>query len=523
MTKRIPIVIESFREAVPKEGVWYSYGGDIYYSVICAPGRTSHLRGESARESSSIDKIMSAWHRDWQYNQIEHYYGFYVKGEKTFERAIEHDGERHIIDSLVDRIAIEFQHTLSTAVYELDSRFDAQISNGYLPYLVLDFSNYSMPLVLKTISDLDSTELKKKILDLKSRNVDVEVLRKMHKWTTSKHFIQGNLFFEFKDLIIRFHPQLLKGYCLTKAIFIENLLDLENILEECIQKDILVREKFELKTRERMQQIAIREEEEREEEKRREENSKLFALRNNKLEKDGGLQYERFRHILTNPVVGKYLKNIDFDKMLFVEDTTSKSNGANYIKDSIYLCEEEGIMLHYRTNSAIENQSKKIYNFLCSEIRIHRKQNSEIISYYFKKERGSPWRKVEARSELAINYLHSSRYPALIKYDDQGQIITKEWYLFNKKVDEDIFEYANEDCMYSTLEYNKDELSADQYSRLKAFSRLLKTDEDPHRFIELTISNYGITERHFKEYYKYEWITFDNHLQKRFYVRSLYG
>lgn len=526
MSRKSTIIpIKSFREAKPKEGVWYSYGDEIYHSVICAPGRTSHIRCQSARESIGGDNIMSAWHRDWQYNQIEHYYGLFERGLKTYEIGINHDYERHIIDSVVDSIALEFQHTLSVGVYELDKRFIAQKAHGYIPYLVLDFTLYSFPQELSYVMDFDAKKLREMIIDYNRRGKDCEVMQKMFKWTSSLHFKEGNVFFEFADCIIRFHTDLLRSIKLSKQIFIETLLDLEAQLKSRIQLDIKIRERLELKALERSKEMERREAEERfiqnQKKIKEEEEARLSYFAINKRQRCEGEQYQRFRDILKIPLVNKYLEKYNFDNMLFDVEIKSRNDDNLYVKNYVYLCEEEGIMLHYRTNGERNPKTNK-YTFSSSEIKIHRRENYEVRTFTFLQKGRGLWQKVDAKSELAINFLHSFKFPALIKYDDFGRIVLKEWYLFNNRVDEDIFKLAG-DCydMYNVLEDNESRLTADQYMRLQIFSNKVDQADDPYRFIEFTMSYHGITDENFEEYYEDRWIEFETNLQKRYFVKSL--
>ena len=134
-----PIKIKLFKECIPKKGIWYNHLGTIFISVMRKSN--PYIRRKSITKDNKRDNELSEWHRVWQYDRIESKYGVEKYGEKSYERTIKVDGENHRIDSIVENIAIEFQHTLSVEIEEMNSRFKAHSKFGFQPYLVIDLTN----------------------------------------------------------------------------------------------------------------------------------------------------------------------------------------------------------------------------------------------------------------------------------------------------------------------------------------------------------------------------------------------
>ena len=106
--------IDSFSNAIPKYGIWYKYQDILWVSVIYSDNsRKSHLRRKSKPNCNlnKIDNEMCLWHSDWQFQKLEGLYGLGKTGIKTYEIVVKHEDEIHRIDSVVDNIAVEFQHT----------------------------------------------------------------------------------------------------------------------------------------------------------------------------------------------------------------------------------------------------------------------------------------------------------------------------------------------------------------------------------------------------------------------------
>ena len=121
---------------------------------------------------------MSPWHLHWQYEIIEFYYGMNISGKKTYEIPIFVNGQTHIIDSVVQNIAIEFQHTLSVSLEEMNSRFFAHKSKGYIPYLILDFTAFWYDYA-ESIN--------------KSVFISQNLQNALNKWIKSAYYLNNNL------------------------------------------------------------------------------------------------------------------------------------------------------------------------------------------------------------------------------------------------------------------------------------------------------------------------------------------
>lgn len=140
-----PIIdIKDFTKGIPKYHTWYRYYDDIFVSVIYNNNRKSHLRIKNSNDNTKpkTDNKMCFWHSDWQYTKVENKYGKAKTGEKTYEITEYYNDEIHRIDSVIGTIAVEFQHTLEVSVNEMDSRFNAHKALNYIPYLVLDLTEF---------------------------------------------------------------------------------------------------------------------------------------------------------------------------------------------------------------------------------------------------------------------------------------------------------------------------------------------------------------------------------------------
>lgn len=207
--------------------------------MIPVYGRKAHLRSKTLILAGRKDAVLSEWHRNWQYDQIDSNYGVEVGRDKTYEISILDSGERHIIDSLVDNLAIEFQHTLSVAVSEMDQRFLAHLNHKYKPYLILDFTAFEIPNEFRNSGKYDFNIVQSKIKQLKVNGLDLELWNRLLKWFSSLHFTHDHLFIDFKDGLVRFNNQLTNG-CLiiAKDYFVSNLLLLEELIGNQIKIDI---------------------------------------------------------------------------------------------------------------------------------------------------------------------------------------------------------------------------------------------------------------------------------------------
>ncbi len=236
--KRPIIKIKEFKEAIPKKYTWYSYHEDLFVSVIRTKGAKSYVRRKCILDSKK-DNSMSQWHQEWQYNLIEERYGMNQTGRKSYE--ILTSDKEHRIDSVVDNIAIEFQHTLSVSIDGMDTRFVCHSDDGYLPILVIDFTNYNFSQYeesIQLLSDKKCGELTKII----SQDYVKLVNKKVKKWLDSKYYYDNNLFVDFKDYIVRFTNKFQRGYLkYSKDDYLNNLQDIvHNFKAVCLFENELL-------------------------------------------------------------------------------------------------------------------------------------------------------------------------------------------------------------------------------------------------------------------------------------------
>lgn len=511
--------ITSIKDAIPKEKVWYSYYDDIFISVICGYNRKSHIRRKNQNLINRKDSVMSDWHCDWQYNQIEATYGKSIGNEKTYEIAISFNGERHIIDSVVKDIAIEFQHSLGVRTKELDLRFIAHNALGFTPYLVLNFTLHAIPEICKHPGDYSHEIILKLVKRIDQNENDREVWRKLRKWTLSKHFDAGNLFLEFQDGLVRLHKDLTNGcVIIEKEFFLRCLTLLDQQLEKKIESDFCEREQHKMQIErireeeknKRLQEVAVKEEINRQ--------AKKNALQQNNFAKENDHKYRHFKFIVENQIVGKYLEVFDFAKLYIdAEVLTTKTEDATG-RLYVYSCEEERLIMTFNTRK-VKDLLNNGYKYI-SEINIARRIDYEIKTFTFIQDTEMPWRILEKKVELVKGYLHSLSNAALINYDRSGRKIGKYYYIHNHIVEEDIF---NEISMLFSLggmplDYLKSNMSDNQFKRLIHFKKQIEEKEDKYHFLSGIISNSGIREEEIIRYYIDNTMYFDSELLKQFYV-----
>lgn len=216
---KIPIKIENIEKRIPIKGVWYDYFGTIFISVIRKSN--PYTRRLLIPNDKKKDNDLSEWHRIWQYDKIEFLYGVNVLGKKSYEITIRVGNQVHRIDSLVRNLAIEFQHTLSVDLEEMNLRFEAHKIFGYLPYLVIDLTSFTLEEFKQNFKSEIKTTLSIKI----------------DKWIISKYSKSNNLFIDLKNGLVRIVDEFEIGFIeIGKEQFLNNLLQIENELAEKIIK-----------------------------------------------------------------------------------------------------------------------------------------------------------------------------------------------------------------------------------------------------------------------------------------------
>jgi hypothetical protein len=377
---REPTKIEFFKDCIPKKGVWYDHFGTIFISVM----RKSkpYTRRKSVLIDNKIDNELSEWHREWQYDNIELNYGVEQFGAKSYEISINVNGEIHRIDNVVKNIAIEFQHTLSVGIEEMDLRFNAHSDYGFLPYLVIDLTDFSK-------DEFESS------LNSEKRN---PLRTKLIKWLKSDYCKSNNLFIDFKDGIYRIVNALKIGYIpIDKTYFIENILNLEKELTDAIDVNnkIIAKEK----EQQRIRQIELKKKEEIEKEKTRIENLKREKRSRERefqyfyQEKEDNLDFKFFNICFQNPVIKPYV--IKYQYEIFEYHTYTDIEDGILEKNHNYYSKDGDAMIIYRTINIVKGKKTEYWY---AEITI-REKNKSIAE--FKWERGNnPIKKVEEENEF---------------------------------------------------------------------------------------------------------------------------
>lgn len=368
------IHIDRIEKAKPEKGVWFDYYGDIFVSVIPIEKR-SHIRRKTNFPDRKKDNKMSAWHLKWQYEIIENTFGMGSSGKKTYEIPINVDGERHIIDSLIsDRIAIEFQHTLSVALEEMDHRIRAHKKAGFIPYLVLDFSSY-------TYSQFNGN--------------DEKLAKQLKKWLNSDYYKKDNLFLDLEDKIIRLSENVIGGHIrYNQDEFVQQLLNLETFLKGSINACSARKEK----EREERRIKKIRAEERK---KEREEYYLQIKKEENREEKFKSEDYKYFRKCYRDKVILPFI--IEYAKDLFRYQNGGENVGENiYEKCHSFFSEERNFVIHYVNVSHFEdieyqtrwgNNTKRKFNFLYSYVDIYIGEGYNRTEHRFDFENGKTIKK----------------------------------------------------------------------------------------------------------------------------------
>ncbi len=324
------IRITSIQQARPIKGQWYDYYGDIFVSVIPRK-KAHHIRRKISESSNKKDSRTSEWHLKWQYEIIEAKYGIPMSNTRTYEQVVYHNGEKHVIDSLVDnKIAVEFQHSLGVDTEEMDKRHYAHRALGFQPYLVLDFTNSSF----------------KKF----SARIDSKVIAKLEKWLDTEYYHNNGLFVEFKCSMIWMSKAFYRGfYKLESPSFENDLLNLQTRFSEI--KDIQLAEKKEREIR------AVRKEEERAIQQEWDRKQELVDRKfRNREEKFKSEEYKYFRKCYQNGTIrvliddrGKEL----FNYRSYIEDY----DGKCHEKFHIYQSEDSNLCISYSTFSTYSKES----------------------------------------------------------------------------------------------------------------------------------------------------------------------
>lgn len=465
---RTIIDIQSISDAIPKYRIWYRYYDHIFISVICSGDRKSYLRRKTAFQEVKADNPMCAWHSDWQYKCIEYNYGLEAGNIRTYEVVVEHEGEMHRIDSLVNTTAIEFQHSLEVSLNEIDSRFIAHEALSYTPYLILDFTDFSSISTFSKFTDLSSKNIEFYMTSYKSNDVIISFLKKVRKWLNSEYFYKKNLFLDFSDQIIRLTPHLkYKILKYSKEKFIKNLL----CLEDDIQNE-LTKEKKQLDFE---KALKAQEREKADAERAAEVKRKI---KENREEIKSSNRFSWYRKCLQNNLITRALCSL-LDYKVYVKYQFYESKNGNISrKHHIYNLFSSAyfdpvVEIQYVINSISKDDS---YEFLYSEINLIKKEGEGFLRYVFEQK---PKQKIQFKSkrlEYVKGVLHSTSSQALCVYNDKGKIVANEYYLFNTKVTKEEWDLLS--TYYETGGF-PDYVSDTQKLALKNIMEVIERNDTP--------------------------------------------
>jgi hypothetical protein len=424
------VEIKSISEAQPKYKTWFKYYDDILISVICTNGQKSYVRRKAKSQYHKTDNEMCFWHSDWQYSKIETNYGIEKTGVKTYEIIIQHDNETHRIDSLVENIAIEFQHSLEVSLNEMNSRFVAHQATGYVPYLVLDFTTFNLSEILTLRFNFNSIE--RNYFIAQKNDKYLTLIAKLKKWYNSEYFKNANLFVDFQDKMIQLVPKLDKGFfVLERDYFVHSIQSLESQVKQKIEFE---KEQKKLEVEQKKEEAKLRKERERNE--RTERYNELCAKNQNEINNSSEFQF--YRQCLRDTKISEFLPRNNQFELVQYSSLTSKHQGL-HLKHHIYRYFETQydtpfFILEYTTFNRILSDSKQA-EYLWSEIVLKKPVGTELRTIRFIKKKGEKVKLHSKRFELIEGFLHSINNPALREYDDNGNPIKSEYYLYNVKID----------------------------------------------------------------------------------------
>jgi len=470
------IEIDSFSSAVPKYKTWYKYHDTLWVSVIYADKkRKSHLRRktEPSFNTNKNDKEMCQWHWDWQFQKIETEYGIAVSGIKTYEIGINHKGEIHRIDSVVQDVAIEFQHTLTVSLNEMDSRYTAHGETGFKPYLVLDFSEYTAVETIGKYRSFDHRRIEAYINNDRNECI-VSFLKKLRKWLNSKYFINSCLFLDFSDRIVRFTPDIKDKKYLdySQSDFVHRLTELDVDIQ--LEKERIKQQEDQL-TREKHEKSIL------DFERKKSEYQEL--VRANKFAVENGEDFKNYRKCLKHGLIRQCINSVEYLEIITYRARSIVSNGI-YKKYHIYSLFQQNsstpeVEVQYITNSKKDGAD---YSYLYSDINIIKNHERGLKVFSFTLKPKSRITLTSKRLEFVRGCLHSTSSQALYIYDANEVLIKKLHYLFNMEVSEDEF---NELAFYY-------ENGVDIDGAIKKNEKLINLIEkkDKHELIKYFCQNY---------------------------------
>jgi hypothetical protein len=229
--------------------------------------------------------------------------------------------------------------------------------------------------------------------------------------------------------MIRFSSLLKRKYLqISQEEFLENILFLDQLV-----KDEIESEKKKLK-----QKI----DNEKRIEKEKKHQSKLEYLtkvKKNRLNIENESRYNFYKKSLTHPEIKKIVSSQDNIEIIkhdnFYVDTDRYSKESHIYSFFQSAFSTPILELDFTLNYDINNQK-----YLFSEISLIKKFGQEgIMVLEFIWQIGKRIKKLSKKLELARGFLHSTRHHSKYNYDINEKLISKEYFLFNRKVNEEEF------------------------------------------------------------------------------------
>lgn len=488
--KQIIIETKNLDKEIPKYRTWFRLNDVIFVSVIHPKNsnRKSHFRRKSRPNTNQkkTDNDMCQWHSDWQFVKIESFYGTGINSDKTYEIVVNYEDEIHRIDSLVKNLAIEFQHTLTVSINEMESRFIAHNSLGYIPYLILDFTEFSAENTILRILRFDYRKIDEYIRLYFLNETINKFLKQIKKWLTSSYFNSNNLFCDFSDYIVRLVPKgVTTFYKYEQTFFLPNLLQLESILKEVEENE--------------KKQIAEKKEEEKRKLQFQMKQERENKIANNNKQIIESQDYNYYRKCISNKYIKEAISNT-MEKPEYVSFILKQREHFGYHRKihiyRLYRAIEQKPLLEIQYMVIGEFKENK-YSFLQSTIDVIKEigENSTgIRRMTLRQKPQQPIKMISIRNEVAKGYLHSFDDYALYLYDENEKIIQKEYYIFNQKVSKSIHsELSDHFTSFEGVEVKSNNAK-------KILDKIKTEDKYRQNFIEYVMQN-NLPEEILKEYY----------------------
>lgn len=489
--KQITIETKNLDKEIPKYRTWYKLHDVIFVSEIHPENskRKSHFRRKSkpTANQKKTDNDMCQWHSDWQFVKIESYYGTGNHSDKTYEIVVKYENETHRIDSLVKNLAIEFQHTLSVSINEMESRFIAHNSLGYIPYLILDFTDFSAKNTILKISGFNYRKIDEYIRLYARYETICQFLKQIKKWLTLSYFSSKNLFCDFSDCIVRLVPNGANTfYKYEQSFFLNNLLQLEQIVKEDEEKEKKL--------------IAERKEEEKQKLEFYKEQEREKKISSNKKEIFESQDYHYYRKCLKNKsikdAISKTLKEPEYISFILRKGEHFGYYRKIYIYRLHNTIEEKPLLeIQYTIIGSYEGEE---FSFLQSNIDIIKRtgeNNTGIIRMTLRQEPKQRIKLICISNEIAKGYLHAFGNYALYLYDENEKNVKKEYYIFNQQVPKSVHsELSDHFTSFGRFEIISNDAK-------KVLENIQIEDKFRLNFIDYVMQNY-LPKEILKDYYK---------------------